>query len=396
MSKDRITISLGLPELCVLSYEDTGERHEIQAEKVRCVVFCPECGSKDVHPTGEERWREVQDLPISGRAVWIRIRQRRFLCARGHRFWERFDTVAFKQRQTRRFQQWLLRQLKGTSVAEAVRRLGIGYRVLEWLVLKVGQHRGDSTLPWPRYLGIDEYASRKGQRYDTVVVDLKGPTIFEVSPGKSAKSLSSLWDNHPGKKRIRGAVIDMSRAFLSGLKALGHRIVIAVDRFHVEQHVFDAVDEVRKRIQQTASPEEEKRLKKHRHLLCQSVDKLSAEDQELRAGLLSDYPELAWAVRLAEQLHRWYARKLTVSQARQWLLWWLFQVEHSDIPEMIQATVAIKEWMEYILNYFVLFLTNGPTEGLNTKIKLIIREAFGLPSFARRRARLLFQAGASP
>ena len=63
---------------------------------------------------------------------------------------------------------------------------------------------------------------------------------------------------------------------------------------------------------------------------------------------------------------------------------------------MIQALGALKEWMEYILNYFVLFLTNGPTEGLNTKIKLIIRVAFGLPSFERRRARLLFQCGGTP
>ena len=154
-------------------------------------------------------------------------------------------------------------------MAEAVRRTGVGYRMLEWLVLKIGRHRGDSTRPWPRYLGIDEYASRKGRRYDTVVVDLNGPTIFEVSRGKSAKSLSSLWDTHPGKKRIKGAVIDMSRAFLAGLKALGHRIPIAIDRFHVEQHLYAAVDDVRKRIQQTVSGEEQKRLKKQRHLLGQ-------------------------------------------------------------------------------------------------------------------------------
>ena len=97
-----------------------------------------------------------------------------------------------------------------------------------------------------------------------------------------------------------------------------------------------------------------------------------------------------------EYIHNWYDRKQTVPQARKWLLWWLCQVEPSHIPEMFQATVAIKEWMTYILNYFVLFLTNGPVEGFNTKIKLIIREAFGLPSFERRRERLLFQCGPSP
>ena len=71
MSQDRIMVSLGLPELRVLSYEDAGTQHEIRAEKVRCVIFCPACGTKHVQATGEERWRKIQDLPISGRGVWI-------------------------------------------------------------------------------------------------------------------------------------------------------------------------------------------------------------------------------------------------------------------------------------------------------------------------------------
>jgi len=396
MSEDRITISLGLPELRVLAYEDTGIQHELRAEKVRCVVVCPQCGSKHGHPTGEERWRKVQDLPISGRPVRIELRQRRFVCEHGHRFWERFDTVALKQRQTKRFQHWLLGQLRGSSVAEAVRRTGIGYRVLEWLLLKIGQQRAEATRPWPKVLGVDEYASRKGQRYDTVVVDLKGHTIFEVSPGRSAKSLSSLWDHHPGKQRIRAAVIDMSRAFLAGLQAVGHRITIAVDRFHVEQHVFAAVEEVRRRLQRTASPQEKKRLKAHRQLLRKRAEELSPKERAARSRLLEDYPELALAIRLADQVHRWYAREQTVAQARRALSLWVAQVESSGIPELIQATGALKEWRDYILNYFVVFVTNGATEGLNTKIKLILRLAFGLPSFPRRKARLLFQCGASP
>ena len=89
-------------------------------------------------------------------------------------------------------------------------------------------------------------------------------------------------------------------------------------------------------------------------------------------------------------------RKQIISQARRWLVWWLVQMDQSHMPEMIQATGAIKKWLIYILNYFVFFLTNGPVEGLDTKIKLVIPEAFGLPSFERRRARLLFQCEASP
>lgn len=73
-------------------------------------------------------------------------------------------------------------------------------------MLKLGTARAKADRPWPKVPGVDEYASRKGRHYDTVVVDLKRRTIFEVSEGKKAERLSSLWDRHPGKKRIRGAV----------------------------------------------------------------------------------------------------------------------------------------------------------------------------------------------
>ena len=264
------------------------------------------------------------------------------------------------------------------------------------MMLKMGTARAKADRPWPKVLGIDEYASRKGRRYDTVVVDLKGPTIFEVSEGKKAESLSSLWDRHPGKKRIRAAVIDMSAGFLAGLKTLGHRITIAVDRFPVEKHVWEAVDEVRRRIQRSVPASERPRLKELGSLLRIPRQKLSPEEMALCNELLEDYPQVARALSLAEQVNRWYDRCQTVEEARKELGGWFSHVESSGIPEMIQALGALKEWMEYNLNYFVVFLTNGPTEGLNTKIKLIIRVAFGLPSFERRRARLLFQCGGIP
>ena len=396
MSQDQITISLGLPELRVLEYHDRGSHHEIWVEKIRAVIVCPECGTPKTDPTGEVRFRQVQDLPICGRPVWLQLRQRRFLCAQGHRFWERFDTVALKQRQTRRFQQWLLCQVRGSSIAEGVRRTGVGYRVLAWLVLKVRERRMASDQPWPRRIGIDEYSFRRGHHYDTVVVDLKGHDVFEVTQGRSAKGLTSLWEQHPGKKRIRQAVIDMSQTFFSALKALGHRVVIAIDRFHVERHVFDAVDAVRLRLQRTASPSEQKRLKAHRGLLRQNGDALSEEDRQSREMLLRDYPELAQAVALAERLHRWYDRFEDINRARGALAWWLGAVQRSDLPELIEAAQALRHWFREILNSFGIFLTNGPVEGLIPKIKLVLRKAFGLPCFQHRRTRILFECGPSP
>jgi len=86
----------------VTDYRDDGKCHHIWAEKVKAVIWCPHCGSR-TPPENilQQRERKVSDLPISGKPVILHIKQRRFRCPNGHRFWERFDTVAFKQRQTR-------------------------------------------------------------------------------------------------------------------------------------------------------------------------------------------------------------------------------------------------------------------------------------------------------
>ena len=111
---------------------------------------------------------------------------------------------------------------------------------------------------------------------------------------------------------------------------------------------------------------------------------------------MEQYPELGLAVRLAEGLHSWYETTKDVDKARAHLLWWLVLVAASGIKELKEAAKAIRWWFEYIINYFKVFLTNGAVEGFNTKIKLILRMAFGLPCFEHRRARIIAACCRSP
>ncbi len=387
MPEDLVTISLGLPELKVTDYRDDGKCHHIWAEKVKAVIWCPHCGAR-TPPENilQQRERKVSDLPISGKPVILHIKQRRFRCPNGHRFWERFDTVAFKQRQTRRLQQWLLRQASCCSVSQASRRTGFGYRVIERLLLCLGRKRASPSRPWPRVIGVDEYSFRKGHNYDTVVVDLRSHEVFEVSPGRTSESLGRLFCLHPGIKRLRAVVMDMWRPYLKAIRSLGRRVMVAVDRFHVERHVWDAVDEVRKRI---SRQEEAKALKKASGLFKKPQARLSQQERLQRQALMEQYPQLCLAVRLAEELHSWYETTKDKHRARAHLLWWLGCVAESGIEELKEAAKAIRWWFEYILNYFEVFLTNGTVEGFNTKIKLILRMAFGLPCFEHRRARII-------
>lgn len=119
MYYDVIPVSLGLPEFRILDYWDEGRCYRVWVEQIFSDSLCPRCGQR-VGVWSKERWRQVRDLPLLERPVWLEIRQRRFRCSGcGRRFWEQFPSISLRQRQTRRFQAHLVQSLQGTSARKS-------------------------------------------------------------------------------------------------------------------------------------------------------------------------------------------------------------------------------------------------------------------------------------
>ena len=75
--------------------------------------------------------------------------------------------------------------------------------------------------------------------------------------------------------------------------------------------------------------------------------------------------------------------------ARTHLRAWLYRVKQANMPELTALAVTIRRWRPWIVNFFHARVTNGVTEGINIKIKLLKRMAYGLSNFAHLRARIL-------
>ena len=70
---------------------------------------------------------------------------------------------------------------------------------------------------------------------------------------------------------------------------------------------------------------------------------------------------------------------------------WISKCIEKDIPEFVEAARTISRWKEHILNSFIdMRYSNGYTEGINNKIKVIKRIAFGYKSFKLFRGRILY------
>lgn len=111
---------------------------------------------------------------------------------------------------------------------------------------------------------------------------------------------------------------------------------------------------------------------------------------DLRKEILSINGELEIGYQLKE-LFLDIINHATYEDAKQQLLNWISLCREQKIEEFIEASNTIENWLEYIVNSFVdERFTNGYTEGLNNKIKVVKRVAFGYKNFDFFRMRLLY------
>ena len=179
----------------------------------------------------------------------------------------------------------------------------------------------------------------------------------------------------------------MWKPFHQAVKELLPTAKRVIDRFHVERYFTKAVDKCRKRLAKE-NKGLAKTLKEDRALLVKRKSDLSLEELQTLAELFQKLPELKRAVVIFQALRSWYQTKKEHSSALHKLKILLRILRMSKIEELLELAKMLENWKEEIANYFLSYATNGRSEGINTKIKLIKRTGFGRLTFSHLRARI--------
>jgi transposase len=140
-------------------------------------------------------WRRVQDLPVQGIPVIVRLRVARLRCRNAdcqqQIFGERVSGVAEPRlRRTCRVLDlvYLLGHTAGGKPAERLlQRLGfpVSYDTVVHHLKRRARSALEITAPL-RVVGVDDWAWRKGQTYGTVMVDLERRRVVDILPERSS------------------------------------------------------------------------------------------------------------------------------------------------------------------------------------------------------------------
>ena len=387
-------INLTLPGYRIVRVESNTEM-QVYLEVLQAPRTCPCCGACWLRSKGKYE-RRVRHLDCFGHASRLVIECRRYRCVDCTKsFVQPLPGIRPWRRSSEPWRRMVFeRHDDGICAATLARREGLGQATVGRIYAEFTARKARErlSLDCPRVLGIDEHTRHRGQRFATTFCDLQNHRVFDLSPGRSEAELAGYLRTLRGRERVRVVCIDLSHSYRAMIRRWFPRAVIVADRFHtirlVGLHLL--------RLARQLCPQ----LAWHRswlHLWRTRPDHLDPDQHRRLAQLLAAQPVLAPIYELKEKLGgllrlKHQSKRACREPIRQ-LLELLATLRASGLEAAIPLAQTLGAWTEEIVRMWLFSRTNGITEGIHRKMKLIQRRAYGFRCFANYRLRGIAQCG---
>jgi transposase len=372
-----------------------------QSLRGKCSLCLATCPGYDV--LAPRTWSFV---PLWGLPVDYHYPPRRVQCVQHGVVVEHMPWNAGKQRSTTAMMGFLARWARRLSWRETARVFGTSwetvYRSVEWFVEWGLAHR---KLEGVEAIGVDEIhwgRGKKGADFLTVIyqIDRHCRRLLWIGPRRTQASLRNGL-NALGPEVIKGlrfVCSDMWKPYLNVIaRHVGHALHI-LDRFHIAGHLNQAVDQVRRaETGRLLGQPRAQRLKKMRWQLLRRGSRVRGQakiklHQIVRSKLATGR---AWILKEAFQ-HFWTYHSTRCAAA--FLHCWCHRALRSRLEPMRKVAQMLRRHDALLLNWFRAKgeLSSGVVEGLNNKVRVVTRRAYGFRTYRAMEVALYHTLGHLP
>ena len=297
---------------------------------------------------------------------------------------ERLDWLADNPRYTHRFAIRVGRYCRLATVKDVAEDLHLHWHTVKDLDKQyMTEQLARAGSPAPEVIGIDELSIGPRHTYRIVVSDLlRGRPIWFGGTDRSEASLDAFyaWLGPRKSKRIRLVVLDMWKAFRNSTLKEGHapQAQLIYDKFHVMKHLHDSLDTVRKREYARVSGENRRFIKGQKYNLLSRWENLNQKGRDSLKLLLAANKRLNTAYILKESFGQLWDYN-TPGWARRFFDNWRDSLKWQRLRPYEKFADLVERHWDGIVSYCQEQnkVALGFVEGLNNKIRVIQRKAYG-------------------
>lgn len=327
--------------------------------------------------------RSIRDLPILGRSVRLNVELRRVGCGACGKRIESVSWLDRYSRMTKRLAEAVIQACERLPTLHVAEMFGLHWdsvRLLERRALQTALERLPKAQP--RRLVMDEFALFKGHRYASVVLDADTRRVLWIGEGRSRAAIRSFFEElgPEGCARIEAVAMDMNTAFDLEVRQHCPQARVVYDLFHVvAKYGREVIDRVRVDEANRLRHDKPARkvIKQARWLLLRNPENLKREDQQVRLqDLLAANQSLMTVYLMKAELKALWSPTTAWGWRSAWKQW-LCLADESAIPALKQFAKRLKGYWRGILSRVRWPMHSGQLEGINNRIKVIKRMAYG-------------------
>jgi transposase len=195
--------------------------------------------------------------------------------------------------------------------------------------------------------------------------------------------------------KLQAVAMDMSPAYLRAVREVFPDVAIVHDPYHVVALANRAIDETRRDMVRSLEGEERKVIKGCRFLLLKGLEKLRQPGLARLVKMMELNHPLFQAYLLKEDL-RGFWRQGNRQAAERFLDSWIHQARSIGNKHFTKLADTLDGHRQGLLAYYDHPITSAPLEGLNNKIKVLKRQAYGFRDNEYFKLRLYFLHEATP
>lgn len=296
---------------------------------------------------------------------------------------EKLEWLADSPFYTKRFAYFVGRKCRTMTIRDVAEELRLDWKSVKELDKQYmrEQLRRIGT-PAPRIVGIDEISIRKGHTYRIVASDLeRRRAIWFGGADRTEESLDLFYQWLSPKKsgKIRLVVMDMWKAFENSTKKNVPKAAILYDKFHVIRHLGKALDKIRKQEYARLAGKDRRFIKGQKYTLLSHKENLTLDGRRSLKQLLQANKRLNTAYVLKESFGQLWDYQ-TEGWAKRFFENWKDSLKWQRLKPFEKFAEMIDNHWEGIAAYCrpENKIALGFVEGLNNKIRVIQRRAYGL------------------